>query len=60
MDFGTVVYLKTDVDQLPRMFLRFQMVINGNILYCLAQGEKESWHYDFEFTEDRDTISHLL
>jgi hypothetical protein len=26
------------------------------LLYCLNQGTLESWHYDFEMTEEKDLV----
>lgn len=54
-NIGQIVYLKTDKEQLSRIVVRIQIAQMG-ILYCLNQGIIESWHYDFEMTEEVDTV----
>lgn len=54
-DLKQIVYLKTDKDQLPRIVVRIQIGLMG-LLYCLNQGTLESWHYDFEMTEEKDLL----
>lgn len=53
--FGQVVYLKTDKEQLPRMVVRLS-VKPGEVLYCLAAGTVESWHLDFEISEQINVL----
>lgn len=54
-EFGDIVYLKTDKDQLPRMVVRMS-VKPGEILYCLAQGNSEYWAMDFEITKEVNVL----
>ena len=49
-EIGQIVYLKTDIDQYPRMITRLS-IAPGLITYCLALGSIESWHYDNEISE---------
>ncbi len=54
-DIGQTVYLKTDVDQVPRMVVRYS-VTKETVLYILASGEKETTHYDIEISETKDVV----
>jgi len=54
-DFGQIVYLKTDKEQLPRMVTRFS-ISQTAILYVLAQGTIETTHYDVEISEEVNVI----
>lgn len=50
-----IVYLITDVDQSERIITGIQY--NKNVLlYCLACGVNESWHYDFEIEVSKKYI----
>lgn len=54
-DFGDIVYLKTDPDQLERIVTGFSIKLNS-ICYNLNHATTESWHWDFEITKDRDIL----
>ncbi len=54
-DIGQVVYLRTDVDQVPRIVVKFE-VTSSTVLYILASGEKETTHYDIEISETKDVV----
>lgn len=54
-DFGQIVYLKTDKEQLPRMVVRFT-ISKESILYILAQGTGETTHYDIEISEEINVV----
>jgi len=45
---GDTVILKTDTEQLERVVTAVRIHPNNCVLYLLAQGTKESWHYGFE------------
>jgi len=47
------VYLRTDVEQLPRMVTGVLMRPSG-ILYELAQGDTLSYHQDFEISREEN------
>jgi hypothetical protein len=47
-----VVFLITDTDQLSRIITGFQVTKNS-IVYRLACGTTESWHYDYEIARDK-------
>jgi hypothetical protein len=50
-----IVYLKTDGDQLPRMVT--SIVVNKyDLLYELTNGTFVSKHYDFEITDEKQTV----
>lgn len=51
---GEIVYLKTDDDNRPRIITKVNFNVNGNIWYCLAYKESESWHYDIEISTEKN------
>jgi hypothetical protein len=53
-DLGDIVYLKTDVEQLPRMVTEICIQPKNVVIYCLNAGPSVSKHYDFEFTTEKD------
>lgn len=55
MEFGDIVYLKTDPDQLERI-VSGKIARPGAILYELSCGTMLSNHYDFEITEEVDVL----
>lgn len=52
-EFGQIVYLKTDCDQVQRIVTKFEVEPNG-LLYQLSQGKDCSWHYEFEISETQN------
>jgi len=57
---GTVVYLKTDPEQYPRIVVGYEFLYAGSIVYVLAISERESKHYDCEIsTVKNEPINHL-
>jgi len=54
-DLGECVYLKTDSDQLQRMIIQVCIRPDG-ILYELNCGSSGSFHYEIEFTKERDIL----
>jgi len=52
---GDHVYLKTDVEQLMRIITAICINVSG-AKYLLSYNTSDSWHYDFEFTAERDII----
>lgn len=55
-EFGQILYLKTDKEQLPRMFVGIQFSPEG-VLYKLAHIETESWHYEMEFSKEQNILT---
>lgn len=53
-DFGDIVYLVTDGEQLPRIVTSIKIFKNGELLYLLSCGVSASDHYDFEMTKEKD------
>lgn len=51
--FGDTVYLKTDLDQAPRMVVCIRLTPNGTI-YQIACGTVYSDHYEIELTDYPD------
>lgn len=54
-DFGDIVYLITDREQLPRVVTAIEIYKAGEILYKLASGSQTSYHYDFEISPSKIT-----
>lgn len=51
--FGEIVYLKTDVEQIPRIVTNLE-INPGSIVYIVFAGTNHSRHYDFELSTDVD------
>lgn len=52
-EIGSIVFLKTDQDQKPRIVHELLVSING-VVYKVMQGAFSSWHYDFELSTEKD------
>ena len=50
---GQTVYLITDDQQLPRMVLAVQVRANNQIVYTLAGGTDESFHFEMEISAEK-------
>lgn len=55
-ELGDMVYVKTDVEQLPRMITEITFSITGATVYSLTQMAIISYHSDKEFTDECDTV----
>jgi hypothetical protein len=55
-DFGDIVYLKTDKEQLPIMVTEIRFSGDKGATYELTQGIFVSYHYDIEFSSDIDEV----
>lgn len=53
-DFGDIVYLKTDMEQLPRIVTAFISCPAGDILYEVNCGTIVSRHYEFEINSEKE------
>ena len=51
---GEIVFLITDPDQYQRIITAIQININGSIIYHLAQGINETWHFEVEIASDKN------
>lgn len=49
------VFLITDDDQKTRIVTGFQISSTG-ILYRLAQGTNDSWHFDYEIAKEKNYL----
>lgn len=49
------VFLITDEDQKTRIVTGFQ-VSSNEIIYRLAQGTNESWHFDYEISKEKNYL----
>ena len=56
-EIGDVVYLKTDMEQNPRIVVCIQIFMAGELLYKLVSGTIESNHYDIEITETKNILA---
>lgn len=54
-EFGQVVYLKTDCDQIPRLLTGIDLRPNM-IIYQLSCGTISSNHYDFEMSAEKSLV----
>lgn len=54
-EWGDIVYLKTDPDQLPRMIMRLSLTPNGR-MWILGCGANDSQHYEIEFSKERNVF----
>jgi hypothetical protein len=52
---GDIVYLVTDMEQIPRMVYCF-LVYENSIVYRLCAGTTTSEHYDFEISPDKVVV----
>lgn len=55
-NFGDIVYLKTDIDQKPRIVMAMEIYLEGEILYKVGCGTLHSYHYALELSRDRDIL----
>ena len=58
-EIGQIVYLKTDLQQLPRMITGILNRSNYK-LYYLSQSTSETLHYDFEISVEVNEIIKML
>jgi hypothetical protein len=54
-DLGDIVYLRTDPDQ-NILVVTAIAVTPGGLLYKLAIGTNESWHYGVEISREKDIL----
>lgn len=54
-NIGECVFLITDDDQKTRIVTGIQ-VSSTEILYRLAQGTNESWHFDYEIAKEKNYL----
>lgn len=50
---GEVVFLRTDPEQFARIIVAIQLTVDGGMLYKLAVGMNEQWHYEVEITREK-------
>jgi hypothetical protein len=55
LEFGQVVYLKTDTDQRPRMVIAM-LISSGAVQPQLASGTEQSWHFPIEISTERNIL----
>lgn len=54
---GAIVYLKTDIEQLPRIVIGILISGDGALIYKCCQSTDDNWHYEVELS---DTVDILL
>jgi hypothetical protein len=52
-----IVYLITDTDQRARMVVGIKVCMDNTLLYQLACGTDETWHYEAEMSEEKDIVT---
>lgn len=55
-ELGEIVYLKTDIDQKPRILIYYKVDTSNEVLYCVNQATYESYHYSIELSRTKDVI----
>jgi len=55
-EIGETVYQITDPNQFPRIITRFCVNPEGVVTYELYSGCIASWHYDFEFSREKNVL----
>jgi hypothetical protein len=58
-EIGQIVYLKTDLDQLPRIVFGYIIYRSVEIIYKIAHGTNNSEHYEFELSDEKDVLLKL-
>lgn len=53
-EFGQILYLTTDRDQLPRMVTGIKVCKHGELLYEVMSGTLQSTHYEYELCEEKN------
>jgi hypothetical protein len=53
---GEMVFLRTDPEQMARIVIAIQVSVDGGLLYKLAIGMSEQWHYEAEISRERDVV----
>lgn len=65
---GSIVYLRTDPKQLPRIIGRYNVFSAGvdsegrhmhTVTFALSCGTEETYHYRFEFTDEPDALMRI-
>jgi hypothetical protein len=51
-----IVYLNTDKEQLPRIITGISLRPFNSVTYGLTANTTETWHYDFEISDERDIL----
>jgi hypothetical protein len=52
-NYDEIVFLITDMEQHPRQITSVAFRTGGTVVYCLACGITESWHYESELSNNR-------
>lgn len=55
-DFGDIVYLVTDKEQLPRIVVCVLCYKRGELLYKLCCGTLQSDHYEYEISKEINVL----
>jgi hypothetical protein len=56
LNFGQIVYVKTDTAQDPRQVIGIQGTADGGLLIKLAVDGEVTWHYECEITTDKNIL----
>ena len=50
--FGQIVFLKTDIEQLPRQVIAVKISADNSVNVMLSQGEDIDWHFLVEISAE--------
>lgn len=56
LDFGQIVYIKTDTYQYPRQVIGVQATADGGMLIKVTIDGEATWHYECEVSEEKDIM----
>lgn len=56
LNFGQMVYVKTDLDQTPRQVIGVQATADGGKLIKLTYDSEVTWHYECEISLEKDIL----
>lgn len=54
LNYGQIVYIKTDLSQDPRQVVGIQGTADGGLLIKLSTDGDVTWHYECEITTEKN------
>lgn len=55
-EIGEIVYLKTCLEQVPRIVSSIEIFKGGELVYKLEHGTSSSYHYEFEMSKEKNYL----
>lgn len=59
-EWGKILYIKTDSEQKPRQLVAVLHLPGNRTTFQLSCGTGNSWHYDFEISEEVNTLAKMI